>query len=336
MVRPAANLEHVSHPSDIGGAEQDMDRPRHILVVIDPTATHHPALERARALALAFGARVELFVCHVKHATDELRVDEIELERLAGLLHEHGIETSTDAAADVAIYSGVLAKVQRSRPCLVIKDTHPHSLLRRTVLANTDWQLIRLCPVPLLFVRPGAWHEPPRIAAAIDIALPGEKPAALDHLLLATGESFALATRGELCAVHAYQPMSDVAATATALAVPMAAGVDSDSIVADGVALASGQLDEIAASHNVRPENRRLLIGRPSEALVDYVRQSSIDVLVMGAYARGLIYNVLVGSTTERILDLLPCDVLVLKPASFEYPLNWEARKPRAPRGAFR
>jgi hypothetical protein len=45
---------------------------------------------------------------------------------------------------------------------------------------------------------------------------------------------------------------------------------------------------------------------------------------------------VLVGSTTERILDLLPCDVLVLKPASFEYPLNLEARKPRAPRGAFR
>jgi nucleotide-binding universal stress UspA family protein len=33
-------------------------------------------------------------------------------------------------------------------------------------------------------------------------------------------------------------------------------------------------------------------------------------------------YNVFVGSTTERILDLLPCDVLVMKPASFECPLS--------------
>ena len=42
----------------------------------------------------------------------------------------------------------------------------------------------------------------------------------------------------------------------------------------------------------------------------------------MGAYSRGWVYNVMVGSTTERILDLLPCDVLVMKPANFECPLQ--------------
>ena len=306
-----------------------MDRPRSILVVIDPTATHHPALERARWLAHAFGARVELFVCYAKPATEGLRIEERALERLANGLREQGIETSAEETSAVAVHIGVLQKVLRSQPSLVIKDTHPHSLLRRTVLANTDWQLIRLCPAPLLFVRPGEWHQPPSIAAAIDIALPGEKPAALDHLLLATAESLALATHGSLHAVHAHLPVSDVAATATALAVPMAAGIDPDRIIADNVALARDQLGELAATHGVPPEHRHLLIGRPGEALVEYVRRSSTDLLIMGAYARGLIYNVLVGSTTERILDLLPCDVLVMKPASFECPLSWTAREPR-------
>jgi universal stress protein E len=300
-----------------------MDRPSHILVVIDPTATQHPALERARALALALGARVELFVCYLKHAAGELRIDEAALERLANRLREQGIETGVDVASDVAVHTGVLRKVLRSQPALVIKDTHPHSLLHRTVLANTDWQLIRLCPVPLLFVRPGEWNHPPRIAAALDIALPGEKPAALDRLLLATAETYAHATHGSLHAVHAYLPVADVVAMATSLSVPMAAGADPSSIVADGLAMAREQFAELLAHHDVQAENGRVLIGRPAEVLVDYVRRTSIDLLVMGAYARGRIYNVLVGSTTERILDLLPCDVLVVKPASFECPVSW-------------
>jgi universal stress protein E len=295
------------------------------MVVIDPTATEHPALERARTLALAFGARIELFVCCLAHAAGDLRIDEVALERLANGLREQGIETSVDEAADVTVHAGVLRKVLRSRPALVMKDTHPHSLLHRTVLANTDWQLIRLCPVPLLFVRPGKWSHPPRIAAAVDIALPGEKPAVLDHMLLATAETYALATHGSLHAVHAHVPVSDVVATATSLAVPMAAGADPTRIVADGVAMAREQFAGLLTHHNVRPEHGRMLMGRPADALVEYVRQASIDLLVMGAYARGRIYNVVVGSTTERILDLLPCDVLVMKPASFECPLNWTA-----------
>src|SRR5512145_1777396 len=73
-----------------------LERPRHILVVIDPTATQQPALERARILALAFDARLELFVCHVAGAAGEVRIDELRLEELANGLREQGIETSTE------------------------------------------------------------------------------------------------------------------------------------------------------------------------------------------------------------------------------------------------
>jgi universal stress protein E len=299
-----------------------MDRPRNILVVIDPSATQHPCLRRARELARAFGARVELFVCCTP-GDGELRVDELTLERMAAGLRQEGIDTATDMASDTALHVGIVRKVLRSRPSLVIKDTHPHSLLRRSLIANTDWQLIRLCPAPLLFVRPGVWGHPPRIAAAVDVARPGEKPAQLDHALLTAAESFALATRGLLHAVHAYAPVTELAANATLAAVPMAAGMSAAQLLRDNEETLRSEFDALLSTHRVPRTRRRLTIGTPAEALVRFVRQHDIDLLVMGAYARGWMYNVLVGSTTERVLDLLPCDVLVMKPASFECPIRY-------------
>jgi len=305
-----------------------MERPRHILVIIDPTAEQHPALARARDLALAFAARVELFICYTRR-DGEIRADEMELERLASGLRELGIETCTDEASDASLHTGIVRKVLRAQPSLVIKETHPHTLLRRSVLANTDWQLIRMCPAPLLLVRPGHWSKPPRIAAAVDVARPGEKPAALDHSLLAAAETFALATGGLLHAVHAYTSVTELAATATVRAVSMASGVDPAQVIADQENMVRAEFDELLASHDVPEARRHLMSGAPSDALVVFVRRNNIDLLVMGAYARGWMYNVLVGSTTERVLDLLPCDVLVLKPASFECPLQLETPTPK-------
>ena len=34
-----------------------------ILVIVDPTATNHPSIEKGALLAEKFGARLELFVC---------------------------------------------------------------------------------------------------------------------------------------------------------------------------------------------------------------------------------------------------------------------------------
>lgn len=298
-----------------------MERLRHILVVIDPTATQHPALARARELARLSGARVELFACRTRHDTEPM-MTVAQLERLAQGLFDIGIETTVDVCSAATLHIGIVRKVLSCDPSLLVKDTHPHTLLHRTWLANTDWQLIRLCPCPLLFVRPAPWGDPPRIAAAVDIALPGEKPADLDRTLLSAAESFALTCRGQLHAVHAYLPVSDFAANAMVSAVPMATAFDPARVIADRETLVREDLDALVSTHHIANARRHLACGAPADVLMGVVRQHNIDVLVMGAYSRRWVYNVLVGSTTERILDLLPCDVLVMKPANFECPLQ--------------
>jgi universal stress protein E len=298
-----------------------METPRHILVVIDPTSNQQPALARARKLAHFFGARLELFVCYTD-ANQEVQVDRRVLEDKLKSLREADIECTAEIVSEKALHTGIVRKVLRSEPCLVIKDTHPHTLLRRSWLGNTDWQLIRLCPAPLLFVRSATWNCPPRIAAAVDAAQPGEKPAQLDHALLAAAETFALTMGGDLHAVHAYQPMSALEAGATVRSVPLASGVCPAQVIADRETLMREDFDRLLETHCVPGEGRHLISGAPADALLTFVSQYDIDLLVMGAYARGWVYNVVVGSTTERLLDVLPCDVLVVKPESFECPLR--------------
>ena len=41
------------------------------------------------------------------------------------------------------------------------------------------------------------------------------------------------------------------------------------------------------------------------------------DLMVMGAVSRSRLREIFIGSTAERVLDHLPCDVLVVKAADF-------------------
>lgn len=92
-------------------------------------------------------------------------------------------------------------------------------------------------------------------------------------------------------------------------------------MLSDQEALARYDFTALLRSHPVPRERRHIVAGTASDALLRFISHNGIDMLVMGSYARGWMYNVAVGSTTERILDVLPCDVLVLKPANFECPL---------------
>ena len=53
------------------------------------------------------------------------------------------------------------------------------------------------------------------------------------------------------------------------------------------------------------------------QAILEYVDEAHIDILVVGAVARGLLDRILVGSTVERILDQLHADLMVVKPPGF-------------------
>jgi universal stress protein E len=60
-----------------------------------------------------------------------------------------------------------------------------------------------------------------------------------------------------------------------------------------------------------------MMAGDPAKLLPKLATDLDAGLVVMGAIARNSLQRVFVGSTTEQVLDKLPCDLLIVKPDWF-------------------
>jgi universal stress protein E len=83
-------------------------------------------------------------------------------------------------------------------------------------------------------------------------------------------------------------------------------------------------LHKFAGKHSIPAERLHLREGAPDEVIAQFAREIAADLVVMGTVNRTGLVRVVIGSTAERILDQLNCDVLALKPAGFVSDLEQE------------
>jgi universal stress protein E len=295
-----------------------------ILVAVDPAAgSEQPVLERAAWLATQGDARVELFACVYDPTIDSGRLDRAwipepgareqlvarhrrALEELAKPLRARGITVTVDATWDHPLDVAVIKKALAHDYWLVAKGTHHHGVLQRTLLTPTDWHLIRKCPSPLLLVKDRKLAAEPNVLAAVDPLNEHDKPAALDDRIFSFGADLARVVRGHLHIVHAF-------ATPVGLDLPP----DVRDILADEHRRA---MTKFLASHPVVAERSYLYEGLAHESLLVAAKDHAADFVVMGAVARRGLTRLMIGSTAERVLDRLPCDLVIIKPLDFELP----------------
>lgn len=311
-----------------------MPNSKKILAVIDPTAKEQPALARAAWLAKALGAKLELFVCDYdqylaggrlfdsksleKSRRSLLKNHVARLEKMAKPFAEQGLDVSVDARWGRPLDQGIVAKVLDAQPLLVVKDTHYHDVLKRTLLSNTDWSLIRSCPAPLLLVKPRPISAAPKVLAAVDPVHEHDKPAELDRAILSFAKELTTAVQGQLHVLHSFDSAPAIAAAAdtpmATMSVPvaeLAAGIESEHRKA---------LDDLLSGYPIEPANVHFEEGVAHQSLVRTAEQHGVDFVVMGAVSRSGLKRIFVGSTAERALDRLPCDLIIIKRAGFEAP----------------
>lgn len=305
--------------------------PQRILVVIDPTSKQQFALDRAAWYAKLSGAALELFICdYDQYLAGERFFDSASLEKARqSLIDNHlrelkaraktlaaaGIEVAVDARWDRPLDEGIVRKALDSKADIVVKDTHYHSALRKSVFSNTDWNLIRSCPVPLWLVKPRPVADQPRIVAAIDPLHERDKPAVLDHRIVRTSKALAGAIAGEVHVFHAYDIAPALAASADSLAMPISVPVRE---IADSLKQQHSEaVFALTDEHGIARNNVHIHEGSTRHLLVTLTEQLNADLVVMGAIARSGLQRLFLGSTAEQVLDHLPCDILVVKmPAS--------------------
>jgi universal stress protein E len=197
---------------------------------------------------------------------------------------------------------------------LVVKDTHHHPLARRAFADNSDWHLIRACPLPLLLTKPKVWDTHPVLMAAVDPGHANDPSAALDHRILDVAASLATRFDTPLHALHAY--FAAAIATAAVGGMPPFAGVSAEALAAEN-ALQRSRIKQTTDQYGVADADLHVDAGAAAEYLLRMAAHCNADILVMGAIARSGLKRVLIGNTAERVLETLPCDVLVVKSPDF-------------------
>jgi nucleotide-binding universal stress UspA family protein len=56
-----------------------------------------------------------------------------------------------------------------------------------------------------------------------------------------------------------------------------------------------------------------VVAGHAVPSIVEFVERQGCDLLVIGYMGHSALYNRLIGSTTDRLVELAPCQVLVVK-----------------------
>lgn len=296
---------------------QKIDR---ILVAIaDPAAGTNKAVRRAGALAHATGAAIELFnaipstiSAGIAHAEAEqftrFEADQNRrlLERTANRLRREEIVVNTAVQVGYPAHEAILRQIRLTKASLVIIEAHKHNVFARLLLSQTDFELIRRCPVPLLIVKGrSAWRNP-RILAALDPFHANDKPRVLDGEIVVAARTIAAAVRGSVHAVHVYRPLPSLFPGMT----PTAAAPSSEKAYRLAV---RRQFDEALGRYDIANSKAHLLCGDPAVELPALARSLRAGLVVMGAASRSGLKRIFIGNTAERVLDSLHCDVLVVK-----------------------
>lgn len=321
---------------------------RKVLVAVrDTTQAPRAMLRKAVSLAKASGASVELF-----HAISEpvagdvlrgARTDHDTREEMHEIAERHkqrlermaasadgDVRITAHAEWDYPAHEAVIRRAQATRADLVIAAAQPRKFAGRLLLANTDWELIRHCPVPLLVVKSTRDYTRPVVLASVDPFHAHAKPAALEDRILDVAGDVARQLRGELHAFHAYMPLATTVPSVVGQPVPAWMPPEAEQHHTKRVKQA---FDSLAKSTGIPPARRHLRMGDVQSQLLTAIKRTGARLVVMGAVSRSGLRRIFIGSTAERVLDELPCDVLIVKPRSFKSTVPARKQPPLARAG---
>ena len=298
---------------------------RNILVAVhDLRARQNPAIERAARIAAGCRARLVLFhdlatpvylspfagasqsTASITRAARRNALKRLEL--MAEPLRAKGIKVTTSAEWDYPPYEAIVRRAAAVSADLIVANKRKHHRLP-ALLAQTDWELLRASPTPVLLVKGGRYRARAPIVAAVDPLHTNAKPADLDPHILRHAVVMAAALNSS---VHAVQ--------VTPSWEPVEAGSGKAS---------RAQIDALMRAAKVTPARMHLLAGLPDELIPRTARRLRAGVVVLGMMSRRGLKRFFIGNTAERLIDSLHCDLLVVKPRQFH------TRVPRARRGIF-
>lgn len=310
---------------------------RKILIPIkELTGRSHPAVLKAAQLARVHSASLELF--HVLTAEmypapligsqkfftsfeNDARQSAIRrLEVIADRLRMHSLKVTVSAKWDFPAHEAIIRRAHDIKADLIVACQHAGRHRMPWLMQLTDWELIRHSPVPLLLVKDAHAYRHPIILAAIDPGLAHEKPRTLDREILGIAGKWSSLLRGQLHAVHSYGSLR-YELTAEDLTPGMV-----EELQQEAERRALKRMMRTVAPLRIARKRQHVSALPPADAIAQTARQIHSSIVVLGVVSRTALKRLLIGSTAERVLDSLPCDLLIVKPRNFKGSVSSKSR----------
>ena len=305
---------------------------RRILFAIrSPEAARQPGMAKAIQLARALDASLELFHAITDPVFIELaqlgdnsvdalreRIEgeaRIPLARLCEKARSHGVKAGYTVVWDYPPHEAVVRRATSMDADLIIAECHKGPRGQPWLFHQTDWELLRTSPAPVLLIKNGKPYHRPLTLAAVDPAHAHAKPANLDERILASAAELSKALRGSLHVMHASNP--SIVGVDIKAAAKRALSSWSTLTVQELTDQERAAFDEFRAARRIPRTRAHLVEGNPAVEIPRLAKTLGAGIVVMGALSRSGLQRVFIGNTAERILGALECDVLVVKPQPF-------------------
>jgi universal stress protein E len=298
-----------------------------LVAVADPSSERQPAADRAAQIATRLRARVVLFHAAFEPALsgrpffDSKRLAKSrgwfvaargrQLERHAAKLRGSGLDVEVCTVWEEPVHEAVIRAVLREKADLVVAGRHERHADRPPQLRLTDWELMRLCPRPLLLTHSVATRpESGPVLAALDPTHAYDKPAHLDISIAGFAAALAATLQVDIHAVHcvpnAVYPLGEVTFTQRQR---MHRRLHS-------------QLKRVMKKAGVTARALHVLDGSVADGVPALGRDLRAQIIAMGIISRRWLKHFAIGDTAESVIRDAPCDLLLIKPDDFRLRLG--------------
>lgn len=273
----------------------------------------------AYGIALSKEFNAKLVVCHVvdfptvsmygeavagpiEHQNRFMEYARSEISRLIGdaAIDSQAIVTLGNTTEEIA------RLVVEFNADLVITATHGRSGLKRFFLGSVTERLMRTLACPLLVLRGSEEGKEPKLQKfPFKKILVGCDFSSDSDLAFKNSLSMAQEFESELHMVHVVEPSG----YKDLFKMPAESG---DKFKQDLFDMIKGRLTSMvpAEALNWLSLHTHLLVGKPYEEIIRYAEINDIDLIALGIRGHGMVEDLLVGSTTDRVIRRAPCPVL--------------------------
>jgi universal stress protein E len=164
---------------------------------------------------------------------------------------------------------------------------------------------------PLWLVKPQVIKEQPVIVAAVDPTHRLDKEGKMDQAIVDAAKELAGNTDGHLHLLHTYERLVEIGRHAMLTFKPVKLPIDE--LEQNVREMHREKLSALAERNGISGDDIHQLPGRTHEILPMFARAQGADVIVMGALQRRVLKRRVLGSTAEKVLDHLPCDILIAR-----------------------